>query len=80
MPIACRLSSISFGCALLTTLTAKVGDTQKLSALYGSLIRRLDFDLTVLVLAYHEERLSRLAEFAGMERALIENVIRMPKT
>jgi hypothetical protein len=46
---------------------------------YGSLCKLLDLDLLVINLSYQDDRLTRLTDFTGMKRTLIENIIRLPK-
>lgn len=38
-----------------------------------------DLDLLIINLSYGEDRLDRLSEFTGMKRALIENIIKIPR-
>lgn len=63
----------------LMKLAATAEDKEKLAAATGSLIKACDLDLAIINLAYAEDRLERLSSFTGMKRALIENVIRLPK-
>lgn len=63
----------------LSRLADNDDDRGRVTAATGSLIKACDLDLAIINLAYAEDRLSRLSEFTGMKRALIENVIRLPK-
>lgn len=60
---------------LVTTLP----DPQRGSELYTSLCKICDLDSLIINLAYREDRLDRLAEFTGMKRKLIENVIKISR-
>ena len=60
-------------------LTETITDPEQLKALTGSLLKVLDLDLAIINLSYQEDRLDRLSDFTGMKRALIENIIKIPK-
>jgi len=70
--------SLIRGQALLK-LAQTAEDKERLAAATGSLIKACDLDLAIINLAYAEDRLERLSSFTGMKRALIENVIKLPK-
>ena len=63
----------------LNKLAETAEDKERLAAATGSLIKACDLDLAIINLAYAEDRLERLSSFTGMKRALIENVIKLPK-
>lgn len=63
----------------LIGLAETEADMAKLAASQASLIKACDLDLAIINLAYAEDRLERLTDFTGMKRALIENIIRLPK-
>lgn len=55
-------------------------DSEKESGLHAaSFVKACDLDMLIINLSYAEDRLERLAAFTGMKRALIENIIRIPK-
>ena len=63
----------------LVSIADNLDDKAKVAAATASLIKACDLDLAIINLAYSEDRLDRLSSFTGMKRALIENVIRLPK-
>ena len=63
----------------LVSLADNLDDKAMVAAATASLIKACDLDLAIINLAYAEDRLERLSSFTGMKRALIENVIRLPK-
>lgn len=63
----------------LTSLADNLEDKAMVAGATRSLIKACDLDLAIINLAYAEDRLERLSSFTGMKRALIENVIRLPK-
>ncbi|MCA9539298.1 MAG: hypothetical protein KC620_10455 [Myxococcales bacterium] len=62
---------------MLTAMADEIKDSAELASKSASFIKLCDLDLAVINLAYAEERLDRFAEFTGMSRRLIENVIKM---
>lgn len=50
----------------------------EMRAHYQSVLRICDLNVLIINLAYSEERLTRLVNFTGMKRPLIENIIRLP--
>lgn len=54
-------------------------DTAQASRRLAAFTKICDLDLLVINLSYGEDRLDRLTEFTGMKRALIENIIRIPR-
>lgn len=64
---------------ILIGLADTEADAHRLAEAQGSLIKVCDLDLAIINLAYAEDRLERLTNFTGMKRALIENIIRLPK-
>lgn len=62
-----------------TAIAANSSDPKDVAQKYASLCKLLDLDLLVINLAYQDDRLARLTDFTGMKRALIENIIRLPK-
>jgi len=63
----------------LTSIADNLEDKTKVADATRSLIKACDLDLAIINLAYAEDRLERLSSFTGMKRALIENVIKLPK-
>lgn len=63
----------------LASLADNLEDKTRVASATKSLIKACDLDLAIINLAYAEDRLERLSSFTGMKRALIENVIRLPK-
>jgi len=63
----------------LVSLAENLEDKDRISKATASLIKACDLDLAIVNLAYSEDRLERLSSFTGMKRALIENVIKLPK-
>jgi hypothetical protein len=63
----------------LASLADNLEDKTKVANATKSLIKACDLDLAIINLAYAEDRLERLSSFTGMKRALIENVIKLPK-
>lgn len=63
----------------LTALAQEHASALDVARHHMSLCKLLDLDLLVINLSYQEERLDRLVNFTGMKRALIENIIRIPK-
>jgi len=63
----------------LVSLADNLEDQTKVKEATRSLIKACDLDLAIINLAYAEDRLDRLSSFTGMKRALIENVIKLPK-
>ena len=63
----------------LVSLAENLEDKEKIANATASLIKACDLDLAIINLAYSEDRLERLSSFTGMKRALIENVIKLPK-
>lgn len=63
----------------LDALASELPDPIDVAAKHGSLLKLLDIDLLVINLSYQEDRLTRLTDFTGMKRQLIENIIRIPK-
>lgn len=61
------------------SLADNLEDKAKVAGATVSLLKACDLDLAVINLAYAEGRLERLSSFTGMKRALIENVIKLPK-
>lgn len=64
---------------LLEAIAGEVGEARRAAELQASVVRILDLDLAIINLSYQEDRLDRLSTFTGMKRALIENIIRIPK-
>lgn len=64
---------------LLEAIARRVTDPQRLAELQASMVRIVDLDLAIINLSYQEDRLERLTNFTGMKRALIENIIKIPK-
>lgn len=62
---------------VLATLSDLLGSEGVVA--HRSFARLLELDRAVIQLAYDEDRLSRLSEFTGMKRALIENVVRIAR-
>ncbi len=63
----------------IVRLGSEVTDSNALAKMCKALIKILDLDLAVINLSYQEDRLERLTDFTGMKRALIENIIKIPK-
>lgn len=63
----------------LVSIATNVDDKAQVANSTASLIKACDLDLAIINLAYAEDRLERLSSFTGMKRALIENVIKLPK-
>lgn len=63
----------------LDVLSKELSDPAHISRLYKSLVKACDLDSLIINLAYREDRLDRLAEFTGMKRKLIENVIKISR-
>jgi hypothetical protein len=64
---------------MLLAIAEEVRDKAMLAKLQGSFTKLCDLDLMVINLSYGEDRIDRLSEFTGMKRALIENIIKIPK-
>lgn len=62
---------------VLTTLQSLQGSDGVQA--HRSVARVLELDRVIMQLAYDEDRLDRLSEFTGMKRALIENIVRIPR-
>ncbi|MCA9632855.1 MAG: hypothetical protein KC766_34620 [Myxococcales bacterium] len=63
----------------LKAMAREIGDADELASKAASLARICDLDLAIINLSYGEDRLDRLSEFTGMKRALIENIISIPR-
>lgn len=61
----------------MVAICDEIADKHTAAAQVRSYLRILDLDLFVIGHAYAQERLERLSSFTGMNRRLIENVIRM---
>lgn len=66
-----------------THMTAAIesegGDPATVSRRTRAFTKVCDLDLLIINLSYGEDRLDRLSEFTGMKRALIENIIKIPR-
>lgn len=60
-------------------IAKETGDGAKAARRLAAFTKICDLDLLVINLSYGEDRLDRLTEFTGMKRALIENIIRIPR-
>lgn len=56
-------------------MSQELESAAELGAKFNSLCKILDLDLMIINLSYADERLTRLANFTGMSRKLIENCI-----
>lgn len=65
--------------SMMAAIAQEVSDPRELVAKQASFVKACDLDLMVINLSYGEERLERLTTFTGMKRALLENIIRLPK-
>lgn len=65
--------------SILEVLGTALNDPKEVAVKSASFIKACDLDLLIINLSYAEDRLERLAVFTGMKRALIENIIRIPK-
>ena len=65
--------------SMLEALAIEITDPKELASKAGSFLKACDLDLLIINLSYAEDRLERLTAFTGMKRALIENIIRIPK-
>jgi len=61
----------------LMAIQSEIADPTTAAAMTRSYLRILDLDLFIIGAAYAAERLERLSKFTGMNKRLIENVIRM---
>ncbi len=61
-------------------IASELSDAMDAAAKQASFTKICDLDLLVINLSYSEDRLKRLAEFTGMQRASIENIIKIPKS
>jgi len=66
--------------SMLEVMPKEISDPAELAKKSASLTKACDLDLAVINLSYGEDRLDRLTQFTGMKRALVENIIRIPKT
>lgn len=65
--------------AMIEAIGNELQDAKEVSAKSASFVKACDLDLLIINLSYAEDRLERLTAFTGMKRALIENIIRIPK-
>ena len=72
--VECVMSLIRAEC--LNAIVAEQGCNPTSMARYASVMKLLDIDLMLINLAYAEDRIERLSKFTGMNRRLIENVIK----
>lgn len=63
-------------CEGVGAIAAEAPNVEAIPDLTRSYLRILDLDLFIIGYAYAEERLERLSKFTGMNRRLIENVIK----
>lgn len=56
-------------------MSQELDSAEDLGAKFASVCKILDLDLMVINLSYSDERLTRLSDFTGMTRNLIENCI-----
>lgn len=64
---------------MLLAIAEEEKNADRLAALQRSFTKICDLDQMVINLSYQEDRIERLTEFTGMKRALIENIIKIPK-
>ncbi len=65
--------------SMLEALAKELADPAELARKHNSFVKVCDLDLLIINLSYGEDRLARITEFTGMKRALLENIIRLPK-
>lgn len=65
--------------SVLDALAKEVSDLTELAKKHASFVKVCDLDLLIINLSYGEDRLTRISEFTGIKRALIENIIRLPR-
>jgi hypothetical protein len=65
--------------SMLEAIGSELQDPREASRKGMSFVKACDLDLIVINLSYAEDRLERLSGFTGMKRALLENIIRIPK-
>lgn len=64
---------------MLLAIAEEEKNADRLAALQRSFTKICDLDQMVINLSYQEDRIERLTDFTGMKRALIENIIKIPK-
>ncbi|MEZ4226218.1 MAG: protoglobin domain-containing protein [Polyangiaceae bacterium] len=60
-------------------IASEIRDAAEAAEKQASFTKICDLDLLIINLSYGEDRLDRLTEFTGMKRALIENIIKIPR-
>lgn len=65
--------------SVVEAIGREITDPAEVARKSASFVKACDLDMLVINLSYAEDRLERLTAFTGMKRALIENIIRIPK-
>lgn len=65
--------------AMCEAISLEVDSPKTCASLTSTFVKLCDLDLMIINLSYAEVRLERLTSFTGMKRALIENIIRLPR-